>query len=831
MPYPVTPPEPPAIIQPLASQHLPHAAGESPILRSHAVSETGESKHIARKNDLENRSASAADLGLPLSVGVLPAAADSELISVVEVDPEDAASAPSQAATDNSTTTAPTTLAEEQGGYPYGEAAELESAPKISEKPAEIPAWTGTDAGQDGWLLNRLIELATSNDSTLAQELPQVPETPQIEILPAEHTSPVPVPRSQNTPASPTQQPQQPASVSTSAGVIEVTADRQEFDERRQIFTAEGNVVMRFQGGILDANRVQGNLLNFIAIAEGNASLTRGQQVFRGDRFVYNFIQNSGTIQNARGIVFSPTSGTDLTFETATGGLTSPTPDRPLSDRLIQNQPPQQITNQGGVTVELGRGGLSNVGQVNRVRFEAEQIEFYPRGWTATNVRLTNDPFSPPELELRADRAVFTQISPLRDEIRLTNSRIFFDQGFSIPTYRRRIVIDRTPREAPIVQLRYDAGERGGVYAERSFDIINTERVQLSITPQFLVQRAITRHGGNIFHPGSWGSRLRFTANVSPRTRVEASAVTPTFFLNELPNRIRASLRASQIIGTRLPHTLTLEYSYRNRLFNGSLGFQTVRSSLGAVLTSPIIRLGRTGLNLTYQGGVQYINAETDRLDLIDFDPFNPEPQDDRVALARFQVSAELARPTLLWRGRPLPATASEGLRYTPVPIVPFIQVVPSVRGTTSVYSSGDTQQTLSGSIALQGQFGHFSRPLLDYTGFNVRFTQVFRDGLSPFYFDRVVDTRVLSFGISQQLYGPFRFGFQTAINLDTGERFSTDYFLEYSRRTYGIVIRFNPDREQGSINLRISDFNWTGGDEVFGGSGGRFVDTGVIQE
>jgi Protein of unknown function (DUF3769) len=664
----------------------------------------------------------------------------------------------------------------------------------------------------------------------VAQALLEVPETPEIEVLPAPHMSPVPAPTRATTQASPTPQ-QQPARVSTAAGVIEVTADRQEFDERRQIFTAEGNVVMRFQGGILDANRVQGNLLNFIAIAEGNASLTRGQQVFRGDRFVYNFIQNSGTIGNARGIVFSPTSGTDLTFDTGTGGLTTPVPDRPLSDRLIENQPPEQITNPGGVTVQLGRSGLSNVGQVNRVRFEAEQIEFYPRGWTATNVRLTNDPFSPPELELRADRAVFTQLSPLRDEIRLTNSRIFFDQGFSIPTFRRRIVIDRTPREAPIVQLRYDARERGGLYAERSFDIINTQQVQLSITPQFLIQRAITRHGGNIFHPGSWGSRLRFNANISPRTRIQASAVTPTFFLNELPDRLRASLRGSQIIGTGLPHTLTMEYSYRNRLFNGSLGFQTVRSSLGAVLTSPVIRFGRTGLNLTYQGGVQYINAETDRADLIDFDPLNPEPQDNRVALARFQVSAELARPTLLWRGRPLPATASEGLRYTPVPVVPFLQVVPSVRGTTSAYTSGDTQQTLSGSIFLQGQFGHFSRPFLDYTGFNIGYTQVFKDGLSPFFFDRVVDTRVLSFGISQQLYGPFRVGFQTGINLDTGERFSTDYFLEYSRRTYGIVIRFNPDREQGSINLRISDFNWTGGDEVFGGSGGRFVDTGVIQE
>ena len=817
MPYPVSPPDVPAIIRSLPSQHLPHSAANSPIqtqalpetLSNVAVAVGDESnQNIARKNDLETRSLSAAELGLPMSVGLEPVAIE-ELISLLEVEaiPPTAIEAITPVEADNTS------------NYPTRTDNSTKSAPGAKQS-TEIPTFTATDIDQDSTLLNRLLQLANTTDSTIAQT-PPIPE----EISPLEHTSPVAPSEVRGGITT-----QQPATVSTAAGVIEVTADRQEFNEQRQIFTAEGNVIMRFQGGILDANRVQGNLLNFIAIAEGNASLTRGQQVFRGDRFVYNFVQNSGSIQNARGTVFAQTSGTDLTFDTETGGFSTVVPDRPLSDRLIENQPPQQITNPGAINLDLGRGGLSRQGLLNRIRFEAEQIEFYPRGWTATNVRLTNDPFSPPELELRADRAVFTQLTPLRDEIRLTNSRIFFDQGFSIPTFRRRVVIDRTPREAPIVQIRYDARERGGLYAERTFDIINNPQVQLSITPQLFIQRAITQRSGNIFHPTSWGFRTRFNANISPRTRVEASAVTPSLLLNELPDRLRARLAASQIIGRTLPHTLTLEYSYRNRLFNGSLGFQTVRSSIGAVITSPVIRLPR-GINLTYQGSAQYINAESDRQDLIDFDPFNPNEQDNRIVLGRFQASAELVRPTLLWRGQPLPATASQGLRYTPVPVVPFIQVVPSVRGTTSVYTSGDTQQTLSGSIALLGQFGHFSRPFLDYTGFNVGYTQVFKDGLSPFFFDRVVDTRVISFGITQQLYGPFRLGFQTAINLDTGERFSTDYILEYSRRTYGVVIRFNPDREQGSINLRISDFNWTGGDEVFGGSGGRFVDTGVTQE
>ncbi|WP_052128354.1 hypothetical protein [Neosynechococcus sphagnicola] len=55
-------------------------------------------------------------------------------------------------------------------------------------------------------------------------------------------------------------------------GVVELTADHQEYDNERQMFTAAGNVVMRFQGQVLDADRLQVNLNNRRAVAEGNVA-------------------------------------------------------------------------------------------------------------------------------------------------------------------------------------------------------------------------------------------------------------------------------------------------------------------------------------------------------------------------------------------------------------------------------------------------------------------------------------------------------------------------------------------------------------------------------
>ena len=93
---------------------------------------------------------------------------------------------------------------------------------------------------------------------------------------------------------------------------------------------------------------------------------------------------------------------------------------------------------------------------------------------------------------------------------------------------------------------------------------------------------------------------------------------------------------------------------------------------------------------------------------------------------------------------------------------------------------------------------------------------------------DRDIDKKVLGLGVTQQIYGPLRIGFETAINLNTGESSTTDYILEYSRRTYGVTIRYNPILGLGAFNFRVSDFNWNGGTNPFAPSEVRPVIGGV---
>ncbi|MGH2415674.1 MAG: DUF3769 domain-containing protein, partial [Microcystaceae cyanobacterium] len=274
--------------------------------------------------------------------------------------------------------------------------------------------------------------------------------------------------------------------------VVEVISDRQEYNPQQQVVTAQGNVIMRFAKAVMRADRLQVNLSSRVAVAEGNVVLKRGEQSLWGDRFEYYFVQDSGIILNARGEINQPAAGRDLSNSELI-------PDQPLTDRLAQRQPLQQITSTGGyqfsagstrdisLVGQQGSGGIvgtSSGGQINHIRFEAERIDFYPEGWDATNIRMTNDPFSPPEFEVRADTAKLRNVEPLVDEVILSNSRLVFDQGFSPPIFQNRLVFDRRPRQPGLFQIGFDGDDRGGFFIERPFYLIATEKVSFRLAPQ-----------------------------------------------------------------------------------------------------------------------------------------------------------------------------------------------------------------------------------------------------------------------------------------------------------------------------------------------------------
>ncbi|MEA5469365.1 DUF3769 domain-containing protein [Spirulina sp. 06S082] len=687
--------------------------------------------------------------------------------------------------------------------------------------------WSGEemDGLQNEKLTNIIVQERGGEVREFDLEAPASPENDnEINDNPDSETSP---------PASEEPEPE-PRTSTPPTGLLEINADRQEYDENQKVAYAEGDVEVRFAQSVVTADRVRINLPNRFMRAEGNVALKRGDQVLRGEIFEYQLVQDTGTMQQAWGEIYQPSTARDFNPFSVTSAIPNDIiPDRPLSDRLIQQQPIQDIRQAEGLDFTLGTSVSSaglpfpssgTRGDVKQLRFNADYVEFDSDGWKATNVRFTNDPFSPPELEIRADTAEFNRLNPLQDEILTTNSRVVFDQGFSLPIFQDRILLDRTPDRDGLFSIGIDDQDRGGLFIERGFGIIQTPHLRWSVSPQYLLQRAALEEG--FFSPKSFGLRTDLTADFDRRTQLKIFGSLSSLDLSQIEDNLRGNISLEHRIGDLgRPHLLTGEFNYRDRLFNGSLGFQTVQTSYGAVLTSPQLVLGDTNINLRYQAGIQVIEADTDRADLLAADREN-----NRITLVRYQGAANLEYNLNLWQGKTLPATPEEGMRYTPVPLRPFVQLNTAVTAVSGLYSNGDTQQSIQGTIGLQGQFGHFSDDFFDYTGWRIAYSQAAIANLSPFLFDRIADRRVLSYGVTQQIYGPFRIGFQSSLNLDTGREISTDYILEYSRRTYTIELRYNPVFELGAIRIRIGDFTWSGYSEPFGGSGVRPVVQGLTR-
>ncbi len=600
-----------------------------------------------------------------------------------------------------------------------------------------------------------------------------------------------------------------------SGGSVELNADTQEFDNNNQIVTATGKVTLRFNKALLKADKLRVDLKTKIAIAEGNVSLIRGQQILYGKQFEYNFEDDKGSITEARGDIYQPSLTNDLNIlpkSTASIPAGEKSTDPLLGDRLLRNQPFTTIKNTSSTGVIVGpdrdieyRPSLKSTGTINRVRFKAERVDFVADLITAEKVVLTNDPFSPPELQIKADRAQFKTVNSDENEVNLTNPQIVVENNFTIPIPKDKFISNRLGKDPNPFNIGYDGDERGGVYLERSFYPVFNSQLRLTITPQYFVQRAIVQ-----FKPidtSVFGVKTKLEANITPSTTVEASAALTGISTNNLTDNLRAKASVKQSFSLfNYPHTFIAEASYRDRVFNNSLGLQDVQSTYGGVLSSSVIPIANIGVNFDYQVGAQVINANTDRANLLSLNRTN-----NLVTLTRYQATGNLTRSFRLWEGVGLPADSKETFNYSPVPVVPYFQINTGVRGSVAGYSSGDNISSMGYNIGIEGQIGNFSRSSFDYTGFNLNYFQRFQGTESPFLFDRIVDNRILSAGIIQQVSGPFRLGIQASLNLDTGKQISTDYYLEYSRRTYNAILRYNPTLSLITIGFRLNDFNWDG--------------------
>ncbi len=569
---------------------------------------------------------------------------------------------------------------------------------------------------------------------------------------------------------------------------LQLKSDTQSFNQITEVFEATGNVEMRFGRTILRADRMTIAIPTQQVIAEGTVQVELGDQRVEGDRLEYNFQTEQG--------VLSPASGQvdirNLPADSASTGLGNDL----LSGSSARNQDPDRP-------------------ESRFVRFEAEQITFDASSWQGVNVRVTNDPFDPPELEVRSPMVRSELQADGSSRVIIEPGQLAFDQVFFLPL-PIRFQLDEFEEQTPISIYvdNFDREEiRRGLIIQPNFELLDRPNLNFVVSPQLYPQRLADGVNG-LSDAVGLQTRLQVVHPKGQTTTVLAELRGLVF--EELADRLLG--KVEHVIPTGDGGSVRYSYGYRERFFSGLLGFQTVQNRLGARYNSPVLALGNSGVEFSYR-------VALDLIDALGQDPIDEEAaradetSDQELQLARVQLGTALSRSFPLWQPEvetgPLLVgdvgleSAPPQLRFSPSPIQQGLWLNTGFSSNQALYSNGETQSYLSGSIGVDAVLGKFVKDTFDYTNVNVVYSNGFLAGASPFLFDRITTREQLYLGFLQQLYGPIRVGARTTIDLQSGERVDTTYTVGYDRRTYGFSLRYNPVLETGAVELRVDSFNW----------------------
>lgn len=554
--------------------------------------------------------------------------------------------------------------------------------------------------------------------------------------------------------------------------VLQLRSDTQTFDRDEGLFRARGNVELRFERALLRADVVEVDLDTRVATADGDVQLEVGEQKVQGDRLEYDLGEETGTFFNASGELNLDSLPQDTTRQ--------PLPNDPLTrSPTIAFTRPQET--------------------VRFLRFTADEIAFNSNTWTGTNVRITNDPFDPPELELQSDTVTVTMFPDGTTVIYPTGNQLAFDRVFFLPLPARQIRLDSFNRQPPF-SIDFE-DEDGGLVLLYNLELLDDPNASFVLSPKVFPQQIVGNPDGFL---GGFGFNTALQVRHANRQVTSLFTELNGLVLDQFDRRFRAVL--AHRIPTAEGGTVGFRYGYRQRFGADIIGTQTVQHQLGTSYASPVYTLGASGIQASYTTSIDYIDAAGER----DISPVITEElaeSSDRLQLTRFRLGAALTKSFPLWE---LPSNPDPlRLRFSAAPIQQGIWLNTGISGSESIYTDGKSQSFIAGSVGIETVFGEFIDNSFDYTGLNVTYSNGVLNGASPFFFDRITSRERLRVGLLQQVYGPIRFGVETTIDLETRRRLDSIYTLGYDRRTYGVTLRYNPVQRTGSLRLRIDDFNW----------------------
>jgi hypothetical protein len=460
-------------------------------------------------------------------------------------------------------------------------------------------------------------------------------------------------------------------------------------------------------------------------------------------------------------------------------------------------------------------------GTISRWRIQASRLTLSPTTFSGERVAFSNDPFTPAQSWMDSEGVVGTLQANGDTVIKAGRNAVVLEDRLRIPARRQTLIKKKEEVDNPWV-FGVDREDRDGVFIGYNSRIRIGERGQLTLQPQFLVERAID--GTTNSYPYPWQS-AGANAVEQPATgaddfgflaRLQTSVLgfdtkarldLSTFNPDNIPNGTRSWAELTRDL--QLPWLGTTQLrlfgAYRFRTWNGTLGEQDVYSAVGGFLEQKgsLPPWGRLSGSYVWRIGLG--NYQSDAF------------QSTNLAdLWRANAIGSLNASLPLWTGKAAPLTPMEGFANTPQPVVPGLTLNANLQGIAAYYGDGTNQNTLSLSGGPTLTLGHFVKPFLDYTQITITGGGTLRQGQSPFSFDRAVDLGTLGVGLTQQIVGPLVFSGGVGFNVDPksqnyGDITGSYIEVRWQRRSYDVGVFYSPYDGLGGVRVRLNDFNFNG--------------------
>ena len=567
--------------------------------------------------------------------------------------------------------------------------------------------------------------------------------------------------------------------------------------EENNILKAKGNVLVLYRGNILKADSLIYDKTQKTVSAKGNISLSIGEQLFKMNRFQYDFNSKKGYLFDVKGLIKTDNLIDDLFSNVETSDIKNIEISKEIFKEKVLNTP----------------GALKNW------IFITDKIEIDGEKWKSEKAIFTND-----LIELKQVKIEINSLEAIsrKDQLRFKSSLnyLILDEKISVPFWFGERTLTKSGESFSFENrwnIGYDNVDKDGYFIGRKLNSINLfDDFVLDLEPQFLIQRSLQGHTKSFVSKGDsitadkvkrdayWEDYFGLNSQIKGKIsnwNLEIDKQINSFDPDESSNSLRVKSNLSKEISfLNSKWDKSFFGVFRDRVWNGSLGESEVYTGYGSKLEKQ---------NTWEVNGIT--KSETLSFGLGNFkgETLNSK---NLVTSSKGSLFYSSDQKIPLNGNKASNKFIDSSFKYISEPINKGLSLNTSLELFYAFYKNGNNQQYLGFGAGPEFILGDLQKKYFDYTRISLFPFYKIKSGDSLFKFDQIADKFTLDIAFDQQLFGPLILKSNASLNLDSDSKDYGDFInskisLNWKKRSYEFGIFYQPHNEAGGISFTLFGF------------------------